>query len=231
MLGIVPSIVAPRGNRARLKLATAFEKYFENYKPEHTESSSMTRARYAEGTQHGITLHNQGRLEAGLLIGILANTIPALFYMLVHVYSDPILLQDIRNELEATSVATMIPSKKSTRRRQLGILTMRAKCSLLHSTFQEVLRIHALGTNARFVREDVLLDNRYLLRKGMVVQIPIAGGKTFVDRLSCFCSGILQAPSTGSKSNLNTIQATTAKISKVTKCRPGHNDVPPPKAR
>ena len=34
--------------------------------------------------------------------------------------------------------------------------------------------MHALGASARFVREDVMLDNQYLLRKGMVVQMPMA---------------------------------------------------------
>ena len=34
--------------------------------------------------------------------------------------------------------------------------------------------MHALGASARFVREDVLLDNQYLLKKGMVVQMPMS---------------------------------------------------------
>lgn len=130
----------------------------------------MIQARYAANRQHGLTLCNQARLEVGSLIGILANTVPALFYMLVHIYSDHALLHDIRSELEATSV-TSLPKQTA---RCLRILTMRIKCSLLYSTFQELLRIHALGANARFVREDVLLDNQYLLKEGMVVQMPMA---------------------------------------------------------
>ncbi|MCJ1370576.1 hypothetical protein MMC20_001789 [Loxospora ochrophaea] len=90
--------------------------------------------------------------------------------MLVHIYSDPKLLQDIRDELEATAVSrvTGIPV------RNLMILTMRKNCSLLHSTFLELLRVHAIGASSRFVREDVVLDDRYLLQKGMVVQMPMA---------------------------------------------------------
>jgi cytochrome P450 len=131
----------------------------------------MIEARYSANTQHGITSQNQGRLEVGTLLGILANTIPAVFYMLVHVYSEPALLREIRDELETTSVSS-IPGETTTR--YLRILSMRENCHLLHSTFQELLRVHALGAGARFVREDVMLDKQYFLKKGMVVQMPTA---------------------------------------------------------
>ena len=169
-MDIAPDIIAPRGSRARSQLAYAFQQYFESYIPENAQSSAMIEARYSANTRYGITSQNQGRLEAGTLLGILANTIPSVFYMLIHVYSDPVLLQDIRNELETTSVSTD-PDKT---KRQLRILTMREKCQLLHSTFQELLRVHALGASARFVREDIMLNNQYLLKKGMIVQMPMA---------------------------------------------------------
>ena len=51
---------------------------------------------------------------------------------------------------------------------------MREECHLLHSTFQEILRVHAQGAGSRFVREDTLLDNQYLLQKNMVIQMPMA---------------------------------------------------------
>lgn len=130
----------------------------------------MIRARHSAATKYGVTAWNQGRLEVGSLLGVLANTIPSSFYMLVHIYSDQALLQDIRDELEATSILN-VPGKRT---RSLGIITMREKCHLLHSTFQELLRLHAQGAGARFVREDTLLDGQYLLKKGMVVQMPMA---------------------------------------------------------
>ena len=86
-----------------------------------------------------------------MLLGILANTIPAIFYLLVHIFSDPDLLRDIREEIEAYSV------------RSLRILTMREKCVLLHSSFQELLLVHALGSSVHYVREDILLQDQYFL--------------------------------------------------------------------
>jgi len=133
----------------------------------------MALARYSASTQNGITLENQGRLEAGTLLGVLANTVPAIFYMLIHVYSDPVLLQDIRAELESTCVSTTSAPGEPPNR-HIHIVRMREKCHLLHSTFQEVFRLHALGASARFVREDIMLNDQHLLKKGMVIQMPTA---------------------------------------------------------
>lgn len=170
MLNVAPSILAPKGCSARTKIGAAFTQYFENYIPGRTQSSAMTLSRYTVSTRHGISLRNQGLLEVGTLIGILANTIPSLFYMLVRIYADQKLLQNIRDELESTAVENC--SEKS--KRVLMILSMREKCPLLHSTFQELLRFHAKGANARYVREDTMLDDQYLLKKGMIVHMPMA---------------------------------------------------------
>ena len=166
---MLPSILAPKGYRARSKLAVAFQQYFEKYTLGRTKSSAMIQARYSANTHHGLTSMNQGRLKVGTLLGILANTIPSIFYLLIHVYSDPKLLHDIRHEIESSSVSS-IPGETA---QYLRVLTMRERCSLLHAAFQELLRIHALGAGSRFVREDITLDNQYLLSKGMVVQMPM----------------------------------------------------------
>ena len=163
-------LTAPKGSRARSILGAAFQQYFKNYSLGQMQSSAMIQARHAANTKHGVSLWNQGRLEVGTLLGILANTIPSAFYMLVHIYSDQALLKGIRDELEATAVSTGPLEAKQT----LRILTMRDKCHLLHSTFQEMLRVHAHGASSRFVREDTMLTDQYLLKKGMVIQMPMA---------------------------------------------------------
>ncbi|KAL9102481.1 MAG: hypothetical protein Q9163_002381 [Psora crenata] len=166
---VAPSIIAPKGYRARMKLARAFHEYLEDYNPAQSQSSAMVRARYNAAMRHGVTTENQGRLEVGSLIGILANTIPFIFYMLVRIYSDPQLVSDIREELETSGF--LVPPDEMAQ--NPSIITIREDCPLLFSTFQEVLRLHMVGSNSRFVLEDVMLDETYLLRKGMVVQIPV----------------------------------------------------------
>ena len=130
----------------------------------------MIRARYTNATRHGITPLNQARLEVGTLIGILANTIPTIFYLLVHIYRDTDLLSDIRAEL-ATQDFLGTPEQLA---QNPKLLSLPELCPLLHSTFQELLRVHALGTSARYILDDVLLDDKYLLQKGMIVQMPMA---------------------------------------------------------
>lgn len=169
MINVASSILAPKGCTARIKIGAAFAQYFENYVPGRTQSSAMIYSRYTINTQHGISLWNQGRLEVGTLLGILANTIPSLFYMLIRIYSDKNLLGNIRNELETTAVLNCTETSK-----KILILKMRKNCLLLQSTFQEILRFHAKGASARYVREDTMLDNRYLLKKGTIIQIPQA---------------------------------------------------------
>ena len=170
MADILPGMLAPKGHHGRSVLATAFQSYFEHYSLEHTESSAMIKARYQANIKHGVNFEDQGRLEVGTLLGILANTIPSTFYMLCRIYADAALLENIRNELEASCLSTM-PNGRS---RTLNVLTMREESHLLHATFQEVLRVHAMGAGARYVREDVMLNNKYLLKKGMIVQMPMA---------------------------------------------------------
>ena len=165
---VLPGILAPKGHRARRELGTAFQQYFGNYVS--TQSSAMIQGRHSANTRHGISSFNEGRLEVGTLIGVLANTVPAIFYTLVHIYSDPRLTSDIRNELEKSGfVGTPEAISKKP-----NLLSLPENCPLLYSTWQEVLRVHALGAGSRYILEDLMLDDRYLLRKGMVVQMPMA---------------------------------------------------------
>lgn len=173
MVDVFPNVLAPKANRARSRIGAAFQTYFERYTPGHTKSSVFTLKRYSINTEYGITPWNAARLEVGVLLGILANIIPAIFYMIVHIFSNKELLQQIREELLASS-SIASSSSDDHRTRTLKILTMRAKCNLLHATMKEVLRHHALGSSVRFVREDTLLDGTYLLKKGMVVQMPMS---------------------------------------------------------
>ncbi|KAL9017256.1 MAG: hypothetical protein Q9185_005421 [Variospora sp. 1 TL-2023] len=170
ILDVLPHILATVGDRARTRIGAAFQTYFQHYVPGQTASSTMALKRHLINTEYGITPWNAGRLEVGVLIGILANIIPTMFYMLIHIYYDKSLLRRIRNELEAAAVK----SDPDGRTRILRVVTLRQKCHLLHATFKEVLRHYALGATVRYVRDDTLLDGRYLLRKGMVVQMPLA---------------------------------------------------------
>ena len=162
--------MASKAYRARYNLGSGFRKYFEKYTPGQTRSSAFTLLRHTINTKYNLTPWNAARLEIGILLGFLANTLPTIFYVLVHLYNDPKLLRQVRSELESKCVETSLDGTK----RILQVLTMQRHCSLLQATFKEVLRHHALGSSVRYVREDMLLDGKYLLKEGMVVQVPMA---------------------------------------------------------
>ena len=162
--------MASKAYRARHNLGSGFHEYFEKYTAEGTGSSAFTLLRHKINTKYNVTPWNAARLEIGILLGFLANTLPSIFYMLVHIFHDPELLRQVRSELESKCVETSLDGT----RRILKVSTMQRQCSLLQATFKEVLRHHALGSSVRYVREDMHLDGKYLLKEGMVVQVPMA---------------------------------------------------------
>lgn len=109
------------------------------------------------------------RLEVGSLIGILVNTVPTVVYMLYHIFSDKVLLEDIRAELK-TSILLEIGSDKDVLKLHLSAL--KEKSILFQSTFQEVLRVYSRGVSSRLVMEDTMLDGQYLLTKGSILMMP-----------------------------------------------------------
>lgn len=130
----------------------------------------MTLTRHLTNRKYGLDTWNAARLEVGALLGILANIVPTVFWLITHIYSDPTLLQQIRHELESTSVDHCDNGIAMT----LKVLTLRERCNLLQTILREVFRCHALDINVRYVRENILLDDKYLLRKGMIVQMPMS---------------------------------------------------------
>lgn len=168
ILDFAPAILAPKGNRARQELGRAFSRYFDRFDASQSSPAALTKHRYSVNTRYRLSSFNQGRLEVGVLLGILANTIPTIFYTILHVLSDAQLLEDVRGEIEAVAL------RREEGKPVLQVLQVREKCALLYSTLQETLRVHAQGSSVRYVREDIMLQDRWLLKKGMVVQMPQA---------------------------------------------------------
>ncbi|KAL8955496.1 MAG: hypothetical protein Q9183_006619 [Haloplaca sp. 2 TL-2023] len=170
MLDVWPSVTAAKGHEAREKLVAAFQEYYRNYVPDRDRSSALTTHRHLVSKRYFLTIRNEARMELGALFGILANIMSTVFYTLMHILADKELLQRIRIELEERAVARSSDGSTKT----LKIMSMMNDCHLLHATVKEVLRHHARGSSVRLVREDMLLDGKYLLRKGMVVQMPMS---------------------------------------------------------
>lgn len=150
---------------AREKLVQAFTEYYNH--GGHNEASTLTVARWQTQHDAGATTQDIARLETASSIGLLSNTVPSTFWTLFDIYSRPDLLAAIRTELQ-TNALTIDPD---TNQHVVDLALIRDSCPKLLSAFQEVLRVHSNGAPTRVVYEDVVLDDRYLLKAGSVLQM------------------------------------------------------------
>ncbi|KAH8651557.1 cytochrome P450 [Tricladium varicosporioides] len=168
LVGILPSVMARKGLAARAKVAAAFEAYFKN--KGHEQSSMLMKNRYEASAKNGVSVVDIARYEVGGAIALLVNTAPAVFWMVLLLFAEPELLQDIRKEVEAIMETTTDQDGKTIR--SLDITNVKTNCPLLTSAFQESLRYRTMGTSVRQVMEDTVLDGKWLLKKDAMVQMP-----------------------------------------------------------
>lgn len=168
LLGLFPSIIAPKGLAGRAIVAKAFENYFQING--HDKGSAFVQNRWKAITKRGISTKDAALYEVGASTGIVLNASPAVFWILLLVYSDAELLEDIRMEVDKV-IETRIDGIGKTVR-VLDTTKLKTHCSLLASVFQETLRYRTVGTSVRQVMEDTFVDESWLLKKDSIVLIP-----------------------------------------------------------
>ena len=167
LVGFLPSITARKGIAARTKVSNALERYFES--GAHEDGSILVKNRYDAAIKNGFTIEDWAPYEVGGALAVLVNTAPAAFWMIFLVYADPELLADIRAEIEP--IMTVSKTKMGLVR-SLDITNLKESCSLMTSTFQEVLRFRSMGTSVRQVMEDTTIKGDWLLKKDAMIQMP-----------------------------------------------------------
>ncbi|KAL6713087.1 hypothetical protein ACLMJK_009208 [Lecanora helva] len=167
-VNFMPSMTAPKGYRGRETVARAFVQYYND--KGHETGSAWAKNRYDVSIKHSISVEDTARFECGGGIAILVNTVPTVFWMLYHVYSNPLVLEQLRQELSTIILTSKTADNVSICK--IDITQIKTRCPLLTSTFQEVLRCRAMGTSVRQVMEDTLLDGKYLLKKDGIIQMP-----------------------------------------------------------
>ncbi|KAL8709343.1 MAG: hypothetical protein Q9220_005936 [cf. Caloplaca sp. 1 TL-2023] len=166
LLGLAPSITARKGYRARIKFTSALDAYFADDGP--ATGSDLIKARWANNVKYGAA-NCSSRFEIGNLIGVLINATPTFFWVLVHVYSRPELLESIREEV-AGIVSTQTKNTKPVY--TIPVSKLKDQCPLLQSTYQETLRVQTHNTSSRWVTKDTLLADQYFLKADSVIQMP-----------------------------------------------------------
>ena len=168
LVGFLPFVLARKGIAGRAQVAEAFEHYYQI--GGHEEGSVLARNRYETSLKNGVSLKDIARYEVGGATAILVNTAPAAFWMLLYVYSHPGMLEELREEVGSIMITTVDKAGDSIR--SLDITNLKTACPLLTSTLQEVLRHRSMGTSIRQVMQDTVLDDRWLLKKDCMVQMP-----------------------------------------------------------
>ncbi|KAI1487550.1 cytochrome P450 [Biscogniauxia mediterranea] len=163
LINLFPKLLAPKAYKAREVVVAALKRYYQD--GGHLNASELAKARYEHNVSHNIPPEDIARTEVGNIFAIIGNTAPASFWMIYHIYSDPAILEDCRQE-----IARIV--REDGNIRTIDIANVKSACPKLLSTLQEVLRFHGTGISARVVLEDHMLDGRYLLKKGNTLMIP-----------------------------------------------------------
>jgi cytochrome P450 len=162
----MPSITSRKSFRARERLVSAFVKYYEARG--HENSSELTYNRWKVQHDAGATTEDIAKLEAAAGIGILSNTVPSTFWTLFDIYSRHSLLLELREEIRKNGLVI----EPDTGLHVVDLASIRDRCHLLVSSFQETLRLRSNGAPTRVVCKDILLNGQWLLKEGSILQMP-----------------------------------------------------------
>jgi cytochrome P450 len=178
LMGIFPSVTAGKAYRGREALAKAFAEYLEEGRHNDEGVSPIIRKRIELLLQHGFTLREASRSEVSFLFAGIVNTATTTFWVVLHLFARPDLLNYVRAELLAGAVTELdMGGEKPTR--LLDQEALKTNCPTLMSVFRESLRVGSDFYSTRLVKTDTLLSGRYFFAKDSVVQI--AGGVIHAD--------------------------------------------------
>ena len=134
------------------------------------EVSAYIRFRTGVLRRYGFDNRRIGDIEVALIHVPTSNSIPTLFWFLIHVFTRPELVDRIRQECEPFAVRG--PDNDVT----MNIDDLNEKCPLLVASFREASRIcNKFVCNRRVMEDTTISDkkgNTYLLKKGANIRMP-----------------------------------------------------------
>ena len=166
----VPWFTDRKAYLARERLYAAMLEYYQQ--DHHHNASMFVQTRADISIKHGMTKAMMARSELIILFGILANATPTTFWLLANIYSRPELLAELRREVMNVTTANGDT-------RCIQVHKVMESCPLLVSTYRETMRHIANLASVRLVREDTWVADKYLLKKGSIIQV--AGGVIHLD--------------------------------------------------
>ena len=164
LIGKYSNLFARSSYLGRERVVTAFARYFETFGSRG--ESDLTKARVSN--MANLEVEDMARLECVNGLAILANTVPSAFWTLVQIYGQPNLLQRVRDLANNALVKERVTGVE---KRTVNLTRLQGSLEI-QSIIQEVIRLRTTGIGPRLIREDVVLQEQYLLKRGSTVIIP-----------------------------------------------------------
>ena len=164
---VLPSIFARKVYLARQRILEGLVEYVE--KERYKKASTMIQQRVNINLKHGMTPEYAGHGELIMLFAIVGNAIPTTFWLLANLYARPELLAEVRSEVEKAVV--VVKSEDGEEKRIIHVDKLKSVAPVLTSCFRETLRMVANLTSVRWILEDMMIADKYLLKKDSIVQV------------------------------------------------------------
>lgn len=172
-MNVLPSFIAPTGNRARSKLVEALTPFYTSHHDNDSSTSEFARRRAGAMRAHGISGSDVARIETLLPFASMTNTVPTLFWLFTFIVSRPRLVAELREELESS----IMRRDGDDVTLAVNASAIEERCPLLWSCYRETLRLTIQQVSTRTVMQDTTISDargrEYLLREGAVVQMAL----------------------------------------------------------
>src|ERR1700761_3354127 len=177
LMGVYPAITARRPFYARERLVEAFKTYLQN--KTYITASGVVQKRIELLNEHGFSLDSSARSELSFLFAGIINTTVSSFWLVLRIFADQSLLEEIRNEIcEAHNLdpATIFSASPPTADLTLRISALKSHCPLLNAASRESMRLASDAPSTRLVTAETTLNDKesgasYTLLAGSIVQI------------------------------------------------------------
>lgn len=167
-LNLFPKLIAPVGDRGRKTLFGGFRKYYAQ--DGHRNASRLVQARYEVNRKYNVSTEDIVRFDLSVCYGLLTNTVPATFWTLYYIYSQPSLLREVRAAI--SQYCQTVPNAFGGITRRINIADLAAGYPLLSAIIHETLRVQSTNASGRVVLKDTTLEDRYYLKKNSILLIP-----------------------------------------------------------
>lgn len=149
--------------------------YAANHDISDPTTSTLTYNRASTLRKHGFTAEEVGMMELILPAVSTLNAVPTLFWLLLYILQNPMLVESIRKEVYA-SVHIIQSSPKGGRTVIMDISKFDIDFPLLVSCYRETMRLVNHSVSNRRMTEDLTITTQngqsYVLKKGVDVQLP-----------------------------------------------------------